>query len=89
MPGSRCLQRPQPAPAEAGASLFKLTEVSRHKSLDTLLGYVRRSCTAEYLGEEGLRPFCKRIVSTRWRGGCGRLRPSANDASYLSGHRLQ
>ena len=28
--------------AEAGASLFKLTEVSRHKSLDTLRGYVRR-----------------------------------------------
>ena len=26
--------------AEAGASLFKLTEVSRHKSLDTLRGYV-------------------------------------------------
>jgi hypothetical protein len=25
-----------------GASLFKLTEVSRHKSLDTLRGYVRR-----------------------------------------------
>jgi integrase len=28
--------------AEAGASLFKLTEVSRHKSLDTLRGCVRR-----------------------------------------------
>jgi integrase len=28
--------------AEAGASLFKLTEVSRHKSLDTLRGYIRR-----------------------------------------------
>jgi integrase len=28
--------------AEAGASLFKLTEVSRHRSLDTLRGYVRR-----------------------------------------------
>jgi hypothetical protein len=28
--------------AEAEASLFKLTEVSRHKSLDTLRGYVRR-----------------------------------------------
>ena len=28
--------------AEAGASLFKLIEVSRHKSLDTLRGYVRR-----------------------------------------------
>jgi hypothetical protein len=27
--------------AEAGASLFKLTEVSQHKSLDTLRGYVR------------------------------------------------
>jgi hypothetical protein len=25
-----------------GASLFKLTEVSRHKSLDTLRGHVRR-----------------------------------------------
>ena len=42
------LQRPQPrsgfltSAAEAGASLFKLTEVSRHKSLDTLRGYVRR-----------------------------------------------
>ena len=28
--------------AEAGASVWKLTEVSRHKSLDTLRGYVRR-----------------------------------------------
>jgi site-specific recombinase XerD len=28
--------------AEAGASLFKLTVVSRHKSLDTLRGHVRR-----------------------------------------------
>jgi hypothetical protein len=28
--------------AEAGTSLFKLTEVRRHKSLDTLRGYVRR-----------------------------------------------
>ena len=29
--------------AETGASVFKLTEVSRHKSLDTLRGYVRRA----------------------------------------------
>jgi integrase len=28
--------------AEAGASVWKLAEVSRHKSLDTLRGYVRR-----------------------------------------------
>jgi len=28
--------------AEAGASIFKLMEVSRHKSVDTLRGYVRR-----------------------------------------------
>ena len=28
--------------AEAGASVWKLSEVSRHKSLDTLRGYVRR-----------------------------------------------
>jgi hypothetical protein len=28
--------------AEAGASVFKLAEVSRRKSLDTLRGYVRR-----------------------------------------------
>jgi integrase len=28
--------------AEAGASIWKLAEVSRHKSLDTLRGYVRR-----------------------------------------------
>jgi integrase len=28
--------------AEAGASVFKMIEVSRHKSLDTLRGYVRR-----------------------------------------------
>jgi hypothetical protein len=27
---------------EAGASIWKLSEVSRHKSLDTLRGYVRR-----------------------------------------------
>jgi integrase len=37
--------------AEAGASLFKLTEVSRHKSLDTLRGYVRRvDLFKEYAG---------------------------------------
>ncbi len=29
--------------AESGASVFKLMEVSRHKSADTLLGYVRRA----------------------------------------------
>jgi site-specific recombinase XerD len=28
--------------AESGASIFKMTEVSRHKSVDTLRGYVRR-----------------------------------------------
>ena len=28
--------------AESGASVFKMTEVSRHKSIDTLRGYVRR-----------------------------------------------
>jgi integrase len=28
--------------AESGASIWKLGEVSRHKSLDTLRGYVRR-----------------------------------------------
>ena len=28
--------------AESGASIWKLREVSRHKSLDTLRGYVRR-----------------------------------------------
>jgi hypothetical protein len=28
--------------AEAGASIFKMVEVSRHKSVDTLHGYVRR-----------------------------------------------
>jgi integrase len=29
--------------AEAGASIFKMMEVSRHKSVDTLRGYVRRT----------------------------------------------
>ena len=29
--------------AEAGADVFKMMEVSRHKSMDTLRGYVRRS----------------------------------------------
>jgi integrase len=29
--------------AESGASIWKLSEVSRHKSLDTLRGYVRRA----------------------------------------------
>ena len=28
--------------AESGASVFKMTEVSRHRSLDTLRGYVRQ-----------------------------------------------
>ena len=29
--------------AEAGAGVFKMMEVSRHKSVDTLRGYVRRA----------------------------------------------
>ena len=29
--------------AESGASVFKMMEVSRHKSVDTLRGYVRRA----------------------------------------------
>ena len=29
--------------AENGASLFKMMDVSRHKSVDTLRGYVRRA----------------------------------------------
>ena len=29
--------------AEAGASVFKMMEVSRHKSVDVLRGYVRRA----------------------------------------------
>jgi hypothetical protein len=29
--------------AEAGASVFKMMEISRHKSVDTLRGYVRRA----------------------------------------------
>ena len=28
--------------AESGASIFKMMEVSRHRSMDTLRGYVRR-----------------------------------------------
>ena len=28
--------------AESGANIFKMAEVSRHRSLDTLRGYVRR-----------------------------------------------
>jgi hypothetical protein len=47
-PGSRAAYSsaaaPRPARQRRGrrASLFKLTEVSRHKSLDTLRGYARR-----------------------------------------------
>jgi site-specific recombinase XerD len=29
--------------AESGADIFKMMEVSRHRSMDTLRGYVRRS----------------------------------------------
>jgi site-specific recombinase XerD len=29
--------------AEAGASVFKMMEVSRHKSVDTLCSYIRRA----------------------------------------------
>ena len=29
--------------AEAGASIWKMTEVSRHRSVDVLRGYVRRA----------------------------------------------
>ena len=31
-----------PVQPRLGASVFKMTEVSRHRSLDTLRGYVRR-----------------------------------------------
>jgi hypothetical protein len=45
--GCRRVQRPQPrsgflSATESGASAFKMTEVSRHRSLDALRGYVRR-----------------------------------------------
>ena len=36
---------------EAGASVFKMMEVSRHKSMDTLRGYVRRA-----LGRRSCKP---------------------------------
>jgi hypothetical protein len=39
--GTRCA-RFLTCAAESGASVFKLAEVSRHKSLDTLRGYFRR-----------------------------------------------
>jgi hypothetical protein len=38
---ARCFA-PSHAAAGAGASVWKLAEVSRHGSLDTLCGYVRR-----------------------------------------------
>jgi site-specific recombinase XerD len=41
--------------AEAGASVFKLMEVSRHKSMDTLRGYVRRAeLLKDHAGEKFL-----------------------------------
>jgi hypothetical protein len=45
----RVLSRPQPARglskqrAEAGASVFKIMEVLRHKSVDAVHSYVRRA----------------------------------------------
>ena len=42
MPGIRLRSGFLTSAAESGASIWKLSEVSRHKSLDTLRGYVRR-----------------------------------------------
>ena len=43
--------------AEAGASVFKIQEVSRHKSVDVLSGYVRRAdLFFEHCGASYLRP---------------------------------
>jgi formate dehydrogenase assembly factor FdhD len=35
------LARPVTSPATRGASIFKMMDVSRHRSVDTLRGYVR------------------------------------------------
>jgi hypothetical protein len=40
--------------AARGASVFKLVEVSRHKSVDTLCGYIRRVEMFEDHAAEGL-----------------------------------
>jgi hypothetical protein len=39
---SRGLIRHRSSAAESGANVFKMAEVSRHRSLDTLRDYVRR-----------------------------------------------
>jgi hypothetical protein len=36
------LNRPGAAVGDSSASVFKLMEVSRHNSMDTLRGYIRR-----------------------------------------------
>ena len=40
--GTACAAASSLSAAESGATIWKLSEVSRHKSLDTLRGYVRR-----------------------------------------------
>jgi len=57
--------------AANGASIFKMTDVSRHKSVDTLPGYVR---DAELFKDHaGSRLTVKRILRL-YRGGTGILR---------------
>ena len=57
--------------AANGASIFKMTDVSRHKSVDTLRGYVR---DAELFKDHaGSRLTVKRILRL-YRGGTGILR---------------
>jgi formate dehydrogenase assembly factor FdhD len=47
---------------ESGAGMFKMMDVSRHKSVDTLRGYVRR---AGLFREHAGRPFCEQSQGER------------------------
>jgi hypothetical protein len=48
--------------AEAGASVFKLAEITQHRSLDTLRGYVRR---VDLFKEHAGAAFLRAIIALR------------------------
>ena len=49
--------------SEHGAAAMKMQEVSRHRSLDVLSGYVRRS---DLFAAAGARRMAAQVATLRW-----------------------
>jgi len=60
--------------AESGAPVLKIQEVSRHRSMDVLAGYVRRADT------QG-RGFCRSVCSIRFAVAAVSVMPENNRRS--------